>query len=522
MQSYDVIWKPVYQILSENFSDTVFNLWFSSGKLIGVSDHCVVLLFNSDMKADIIHKRYTNMIEKAFETVMGFPVDVVILSDEKTPVDCEEIQNKLNQNIAIPSFSFSAEPLSASAPSQKTEKEKYSDLFAQPPHRETEEDPLSAQTFPEQGNVIHPDDSSLNTPSQNSALSKDGNWNDYSTSSVPITMEYTFENFIVGNSNKLAYAACYAVANELATAYNPLFIHGPSGIGKTHLLYAIRNHVKEKTPSLNIVFVKGEEFAIQLINAIHNNSTAQFREKYRTADILLIDDIHFIAGKASTQEEFFNTFNALYEDQKQLIFTSDRPPSEIKTLEDRIRTRFEWGMIADIQPPDYELRIAILKRKAQIMHIDISMDILVFLADKLKGNIRQIEGAIKRLGAYKNLTHEEITLEKTKDILSDIMTGPMPENVKIEKILSSVAKKYGISVDDLKGKKRSREIAMARHIAIYIIRTIVEKSYPDIGKIFNRDHSTVLASYDLIANKMKEDVILESEVNDLIKEISVL
>lgn len=585
MQAYDNIWKSVYSLLAEQYSQTILQLWFSNLELIALNDHCVVLLTNSDMIADIISRRFSSVVEKAFETTMGFEVQLVVLSNEHKDINREEIQQKCNQNIPIASFSIenndnqqqvhrtesddvtnttAGNDTIHSTATQQVRIENPSDVFTQPNKTTTEPadtNSVSAQPTADQTNAAflsqnqpiqqtQPFDSAASSFSTDrpttsfplsarehtagdSAISTNGfgespkkavlsseiDWSKDESLSF-VEREYTFENFIVGNSNKFAYSACLAVADYPATNYNPLFLYGPSGIGKTHLLYAIRNRVRERKPQMSIVYVKGEEFANQLINAMHEETTEEFRNKYRKADILLIDDIHFIAGKPSTQEEFFNTFNALFEEQKQLIFTSDRPPKDIKTLEDRLRTRFEWGLIADIQPPDYELRIAILKSKAKIIHIDLSMDILVFLGDKLKGNIRQIEGAIKRLRAYQDLTNEEITLENTKEILSDVMSGPLPENVKIEKILSAVTKKYGVSLEELKGKKRSREIALARHIAIYIVRQMTEKSYPEIGKIFNRDHTTVLSSIEVIDKRMKEDVMVESEVNDLMREIA--
>ena len=323
----------------------------------------------------------------------------------------------------------------------------------------------------------------------------------------------------VGNSNKFAHAASVAVANDPACnanvesyTYNPLFIYGPSGLGKTHLLYAIINHINKSRPNLRIVYVKGEEFTNQLIDAISKKTTEQFRQKYRTVDILLIDDIQFIAGRDSTQEEFFHTFNALYEDHKQIILTSDRPPRDIKT-------RFEWGITADIQPPDADLRAAILKKKAAAMDIKLSNDVVNFLAENLKSNIRQMEGAIKKLGALSMLTGTPITIELAKNSIADLMTGGEPVGVTIDRILEKVAKKYGVSTEDIRGSKRTKEIAWARHISIYLIRKLTDMSLPQIGKIFNRDHTTVINSLKTIEKELGSNSITDIDIADLTKEI---
>ena len=256
--------------------------------------------------------------------------------------------------------------------------------------------------------------------------------------------EYTFDSFIVGNSNKFAHAACVAVAERPATDYNPLFIYGPSGLGKTHLMSAVVNEIKKNKKDLRVVYIKGEEFTNQLIESLSKQEMDKFRERYRNCDILLIDDIQFIAGKNSTQEEFFHTFNALYEEHKQIILSSDRPPKDIQTLEERLKTRFEWGLIADIQPPDLELRVAIIKKKAEQIQVDLSDDVLGFLAENLRSNIRQIEGAVKKLSALSFLTGKKITMDTAKSCLSELLGGAEPVNVTVDKIFTAVFKKYGI------------------------------------------------------------------------------
>ncbi len=332
--------------------------------------------------------------------------------------------------------------------------------------------------------------------------------------------EYTFDSFIVGNSNKFAHAACVAVAERPAMDYNPLFIYGPSGLGKTHLMSAVVNEIKRKKKDLRVVYIKGDEFTNQLIESLSKQEMNKFRERYRNCDILLIDDIQFIAGKNSTQEEFFHTFNALYEEHKQIILSSDRPPKDIQTLEERLKTRFEWGLIADIQPPDLELRVAIIKKKAEQISVELSDDVLSFLAENLRSNIRQIEGAVKKLSALSFLKGEKITMETAKGCLSELLGGAEPINVTVDKIFTAVFKKYGIKKEDIVGQKRNKDIAYARHISIYLIRTITEMSLPNIGKIFNRDHSTVLTSYEKIEKKVFSDPVFNIEIMELSREIT--
>ncbi len=334
-----------------------------------------------------------------------------------------------------------------------------------------------------------------------------------------VNFEYTFDNFIVGGSNKFAHAACIAVADRPAQDYNPLFIYGPSGLGKTHLLYAVTNEIKKKNPSANIIYIKGEDFTNQMIESLSKKSMAKFRDKYRTCDVLLVDDIQFIAGKTSTQEEFFHTFNALYEDGKQIILVSDRPPRDIETLEDRIKTRFEWGLIADIQPPDLELRIAIFKNKISQAGITVSDEIITYLAENLRSHIRQIEGAVKKLVALKYLSGNEITMDVVKGCMGELLGGAEPIGVTVDKVFVAVEKKYGVSKADLIGKSRVKEVAQARHVTIHLIRTLTEMSLPAIGKLFNRDHSTVLSSLDTIDKRTASSPAFEAEINNLIKEI---
>ena len=358
-------------------------------------------------------------------------------------------------------------------------------------------------------------ENTINTSSPD--ILNDSIQNETISSSFVSEKDYTFENFIVGSSNKLAHAASVAVANH-PTAYNPLFLYGASGLGKTHLMKAIANEVHRTRPNFNIIFVKGEDFTNELVRSIEKKTTSKFKDKYRNADMLLIDDIQFIAGKVATQEEFFHTFNSLYDAGKQIILTSDRPPKDIQHLEERIQSRFEGGLIVDIQPPDTELRIAILKRKAQIMNVKLSDDVLTFLGENVKSNIRQLEGVIKKLGAYSFVNGTIITVDIARSVLSGVITGTVPPALVAEQIIESISKRYNISVEDIKGKKRTNEIALPRHIAIYVIRRVTNISLQNTAKIFGRDHTTILASVDVIKNKMAEDSSFEYEINSICNE----
>ena len=335
----------------------------------------------------------------------------------------------------------------------------------------------------------------------------------------PFNFEYTFENFIVGSSNKFTHAACLAVAHFPAKDYNPLFIHGPSGLGKTHLLYAITNELKKQNPNVSVIYIKSEDFTNQMIECLSRQAMGEFRDKYRTCDVLLIDDIQFIAGKTSTQEEFFNTFNALYEDRKQIIISSDRPPREIARLEERLRSRFEWGLIADIQPPDLELRTAIIKKKSEQVGLILPDDVLTFLAENLRANIRQIEGAIKKLGAMAFLSGNHITMDVARSCIADLLDGAEPVTVTVDKIFAAVYKKLNVKREDILSSKRTKDIANARHVTAYLIRTLTEMSYPNIGKLLDRDHATVLSSISSVENKLAQNPVFKSLIDEMIKEI---
>ncbi len=333
--------------------------------------------------------------------------------------------------------------------------------------------------------------------------------------------EYTFDTFIVGSSNKFAHAACLAVATNPSHAYNPLFLWGNSGLGKTHLLYAIGNEIKKNDPSKVICYIKGDDFTNELIESLRLAKMSEFRHKYRQADILLVDDVQFIGGKESTQEEFFHTFNALYDAKKQIVLTSDRPPKEIKTLDDRLRSRFEQDLIADIQPPDIETRIAIIKRKAELLEIDLSNEVCEYIASKIKANIRQLEGTVKKLKAKSLLNNEKITISSVQEVIADILNNDVPPEVTVERIIDEVARTYGVSPDEIRSQKnRSANISNARHIAIYVTRELTTLSMVAIGEEFgNRHYSTIIYTLKKVQEMMEKDRKVKEIIDDTIKNI---
>ena len=340
------------------------------------------------------------------------------------------------------------------------------------------------------------------------------------TSSTETEERYTFENFIVGSSNKFAHASAMQVSqNPSANLYNPLFIYGNSGVGKTHLMHAIKNRIERQFPEKKVIFLRGEQFQNELVQAILNKTTDIFHERFRSADVLLIDDIHFIAGKEQAQEEFYNTFDALYP-KKQIVVSSDRPPKEIKTLEERIRSRFESGVLADMSPPDFETRVCILKNKATELGLEISDDILYYIAEQIKNNIRQLEGIIKKLQAYVSILSNNLTLPLVQKYIRDVVIETMPEPITIDKIVEEVSRTYNISVDDIYSNSRTADVALARQVSMYIIREVMKISTPEIGKKFNKDHTSVIHNINKIKSLIKNNENEKKIIDDIIKNVN--
>ncbi len=332
--------------------------------------------------------------------------------------------------------------------------------------------------------------------------------------------KYSFNSFVSGSSNQFSHAAAMAVANNPATTYNPLFIYGGVGLGKTHLVNAIGNAILEKNPSVRVCYYQSEKFMNELINSLRYAKMDEFRNKFRSMDVLLIDDVQFIAGKERTQEEFFHTFNALYESHKQIVVTSDKFPKEIPGLEERLRSRFEWGLIADIQPPDIETRQAILKMKAEQNSIHLPEDVAYFLSTSVSSNVRELEGYLIRIGAYSSLTSTQVTLEMAKEVLKDILIEKNRE-VTVEDIQKRVATHYNVRLSDLKSSKRLKTLVLPRQVAMYLSRQLTNESFPEIGKRFGgKDHSTIIHAIKKIEQKMEEDVQLKTAVVNLKKSLS--
>lgn len=340
------------------------------------------------------------------------------------------------------------------------------------------------------------------------------------TAGQPLNPKYTFDTFVIGSGNRLANAAALAVAQAPAKAYNPLFLYGGVGLGKTHLMQAIAHYVLERKKDVQIVYVSSETFTNEMINAIRDGSTAAFRNRFRNVDILLVDDIQFLAGKEGTQEEFFHTFNALHEANKQIVLTSDRPPKDIPTLEERLRSRFEWGLLSDIQPPDLETRIAILRKKAQLEGFTVPDDVIYYIAERVTSNIRELEGALIRLVAHSSFTGQPITLDIAQHILKDLLPKKPPVRVTISNIQAVIAEHFGLTVEDLKQRKRTRAVAYPRQIAMYLARELTDSSLPRIGAEFGgRDHTTVLHACEKIAKEIEERPDLRETIDLLINKI---
>ena len=339
--------------------------------------------------------------------------------------------------------------------------------------------------------------------------------------SMDFNPQFTFDNFVVGPSNRFAHSAAIAVSKTPGQVYNPLFIYGPPGVGKTHLLYAIANGIRKQNPSANIVYIKGDQFTNELIAAIQSGKNIEFRSKYREADLFLVDDIQFIAGKESTQEEFFHTFNKLYEEHKQIVLTSDRKPDDMLTLEDRLRSRFLWGLTADINPPDYETRVAILKNKAQQLGLSLDDDVCNYIAINITNNVRQIEGTVKKILAYRDLNNMPLDLPNISRAIDDMFKSEGNALPTPSLIISQVCKFYNVDEAILRSTKKSKGVAEPRQIAMYLIRKLTNLSLPDIGREFARDHTTVIYAVDKITNALKNgDTNLQNNIRDITANIN--
>ena len=420
-------------------TEVAYNLWIKDIEPVKLTVEKVELSVNSEFKQNIVSEKYSELLAKAFENVLGFPVEVVILQDVHNP------------KRIVPDYPPIPEP-----------------------------------------KMMEPGE-----------------------------YEYTFDTFIVGSSNKFAHAAAMAVADSEVTInqYNPLVIYGNSGVGKTHLLLAVKNHINKKFPSKKVEYIRGEEFTNNMIAALRDGTIEDFKNRYRNADCFLMDDIHFIAGKDSTQEEFFNTFNALYQNNKQIIVTCDRPPKDIKTLEERIRSRFEGGVMADITPPDFETRVGIINTKASLLNLTLDENIVYFIAEHIKMNTRQLEGVVKKLQAYVNLQNKTPTISVVQGFIRDIINDTTPEPIKIDEIIFQVSKTFNVSEKDIISKRKTAAVAFARQVAMYIARETTELSYKAIGESFGKDHATVLYNVQKIEEHLKNNTFDKELVEDIINNL---
>ena len=440
-----------------------------------------------------------------------------------------QVLEKIKKKISKPSFetwmkatkahTLKGDNLTVIAPNEFNRdwlEERYADLIADLLFEVTGEE-IKAKfiTPPNQ------DDDEFNIPAATKKVKKqDDDQHDFSQHML--NTKNTFDTFVIGSGNRFAHAASLAVAEAPAKAYNPLFIYGGVGLGKTHLMHAIGHYVLEHNPKARVVYLSSEKFTNEFINSIRDNKAGEFRDKYRTVDVLLIDDIQFLAGKESTQEEFFHTFNALHEESKQIVISSDRPPKEIPTLEDRLRSRFEWGLITDITPPDLETRIAILRKKAKADGLDIPNEVMLYIANQIDSNIRELEGALIRVVAYSSLVNKDINADLAAEALKSIIPNSKPRIITIHDIQKAVGEHYSLKLEDFKAKKRTKSVAFPRQIAMYLSRELTDNSLPKIGDEFGgRDHTTVIHAHEKISKLLQTDSQLQRQVKEIQDQLKV-
>ncbi|MGI8545495.1 MAG: chromosomal replication initiator protein DnaA [Aridibacter sp.] len=471
------IWNNILQSVEKRLNRQIFDAWFLPIQFEEFNEEeKIVKLKASQINRDWIKTNYSDLIS---QTLTELNLDNYKLAWEVEESDMEE--------------------------------EDYPDdvlgLFSNERNNSEQTEQTSRLNFSEITANIHP------TPQQKSPT----NFVDIEPIENSLNSKYTFDKFVVGSCNQFAHAAAEAVAEAPGKTYNPMFIYGGVGLGKTHLMHAAGHAIRLKNRHLRVAYISAEKFMNELINAIRYDKTQTFREKYRSIDVLLMDDVQFMAGKERTQEEFFHTFNALHNDQKQIVITSDCPPREIPTLEERLHSRFEWGLIADIEPPDLETKVAILKRKADMDGVDLPDEIAFYIAGKVKSNIRELEGSLVRLVAISSLRGLPISKMLAQDAMKNIIDSEQPEGVTLERIIKIVSAHYDLSVEEIKSKNNSRQIAVPRQVAMYLCKRLTENSFPQIGKAFGgKHHTTVIHSVDKIGNLIKEDRNFHRIVSELI------
>lgn len=464
------VWEQVLKIMEKEIIKPIFDTWIKSAIPLAITETTFEIGTPTQFTKDWIETRYAVTIQNTIQFVTQKPLEVKFIN---------------------------------------------LDLDSEKQQAETVPAPLQ-QIIPSETKPAGPVES-LKAPTADAGARRTNGSEDYTTALNP---KYIFESFVIGNSNRFAHAASLAVAEVPAKVYNPFFIYGGVGLGKTHLMHAIGHRIRQNHANLKVVYISSEKFTNELINSIRDGNPESFRQKYRNIDVLLVDDIQFLSKKEHTQEEFFHTFNTLHEANKQIIISSDRPPREIPTLEDRLRSRFEWGLITDIQPPDLETRIAILRKKALLENLNIPNDVMVYIASRIDNNIRELEGALVRVIAYASLTNQSVDMNLCSEALKDIFPNSRPRQITMDIIQQVVASYFKIKQEDLLAKKRTRNVAYPRQIAMYLCRELTETSLPRIGETFGgRDHTTVIHAHDKISRERNEDAKLSNIIKELIKKL---
>lgn len=506
------IWLEILAKVQESLSKVACEKWLLPVRPIRLDERTLELAAPNDFSKDWIKDRYIPILEDAVADVLGEPRSVELISlDLPSPSDEDQpLEAHTSRKVK--------KAVKASRGQRRTSGAKKAADIEQPTLLDGE------------GEIISDDASSFQTKDDWQEEAAAGETSGRSAHKYPapiapgdastLNPKYTFDTFVTGKSNQLAHAASLSVAENPGHGYNPLFLYGGVGLGKTHLMHAIGHRILKNHPEMRVLYVSSEKFTNELINSIRDGHPEKFRDKYRTIDVLMVDDIQFISGKTSTQEEFFHTFNALHDDNKQIILSSDRPPKEVEKLEERLRSRFEWGLITDIQAPDLETRIAILRKKAMVDHIEVPNDVMFAIANRIDTNIRELEGALTRVVAYASLTNQPVTTAVVTEALKDLFPTSGSQEVTPEIIQEIVASYFKLQVEDLHAKKRSRSIAFPRQIAMYLCRELTESSLPAIGQFFGgRDHTTVLHAYDKIKKEKETDEKLSQILSELIDRI---
>lgn len=475
-----LIWKETLALIKQDITKPNYDTWFKSTELVAYLGDIIIIRTPNEFAKNFLEGNFSLLINNRLEEILKCPLTIKF-------VTAQEENNVIKTICAEKGYDFKDfEPKEPQKPPQNP--------------KEPEE---LKKSF-------------------NTAVVEETSANHFG-----LNAKYTFDTFVVGTSNRFAHAACQAVAENISKSvnnqkiYNPLFMYGGAGLGKTHLMHAIGNYIVTHNPKAKIKYVSSEKFTNEMIDGIKDGRTTAFRSKYRNVDVLLIDDIQFLSKKEGTQEEFFHTFNDLYEANKQIIISSDRQPKEIPTLEERLRTRFEWGLITDIQAPDFETRVAILRKKAEIDGLEVGSDVIAYIAENIQSNIRELEGVLVRLAAFSNLNHREINLELAQECLQNIIPTGAPVLITGELIQEKVAEVYSLKVDDLKAKKRTRSVAYPRQIAMYLCRELTDMSLPKIGEIFGgRDHTTVIHAHEKISEEIKKNNELSLTVERIKKNLN--